>query len=119
MRKSRGGIRSGRGNFDLRRRLDTSEFGRLVVAEPTAAEEEENAKGEKTHYERQEGIAARRLGGRPGDAGDIRHVRPKTGGWSIVGHRNKMIVLVMWQREQLKFRVFKGGRESVRKGQLC
>jgi hypothetical protein len=30
-----------------------------------------------------------------------------------------MIVLVMWQREQLKFRVFKGGRESVRKGRLC
>lgn len=86
------------------------------MAEPTAAEEKENAKGEKAHYEWQEGIAARRLGGRPGDAGDIRHVRPKTGGWSIVGHRNKMIVLVMRQREQLKFRVFKGGRESVRKG---
>ena len=89
------------------------------MAEPAGAEEKDNAKGEKAHYERQEGIAARRLGGRPGDAGDIRHVRPKTGGWSIVGHRNKMIVLVMWQREQLKFRVFKGGRESARKGQLC
>jgi hypothetical protein len=30
-----------------------------------------------------------------------------------------MIVLARWQREQLKFRVFKGGRKDVRKGQLC
>ena len=96
-----------------------SDFGWLIMAEPTGAEKKENAKDEKTHYERQEGIAARRLGGGPGDAGDNRHVRPKASGWSIVGHRNKMIVLASWQREQLKFRVFKGRRASERKGRFC
>jgi hypothetical protein len=30
-----------------------------------------------------------------------------------------MIVPASCPREQLKFRVFKGGRKSARKGQLC
>jgi len=86
------------------------------MAEPAAAEEEEHAKDEKANHKRQKGIAARKLGGRPGDAGDIRHVRPKAGGWSIVGHRNRLIVLVRWQREQLKLRVFKGGGRVAERG---
>lgn len=36
MRERCGGIGSGRWNFDLGRRLDTGEFGRLIMAEPTA-----------------------------------------------------------------------------------
>ena len=82
------------------------------MTEPTAAEEKEHAQDEKANHQRQKGIAAWKLGGRPGDAGNNRHVRPKAGGWSIVGHRNRMIVLARWLREQLKFCVFKGGRKS-------
>ncbi len=89
------------------------------MAEPTAAKEKEYAQDEKANHQRQKGIAARKLGGRPGDAGDNRHVRPKAGGWSIVGHRNKMIVLARWQGEQIKFRVFKGARKNAWRGQLC
>ncbi len=50
MRERCGRIGSGRGNFDLGRRLDTGEFGGLIMAEPTAAEKKEYAKDEKANY---------------------------------------------------------------------
>jgi len=102
VREQSGRIRSGRGNFKLWRRLDASEFGRLIVAEPTAADENDYAKDDDANNERQKRIEAMRLGRSLGDARDIRHVRPKAGGWSIVGHHNKTIVLARWQREQIK-----------------
>jgi len=51
VRERSGGIRSGRGNFNLGRRLNTCEFGRLVMTEPTAAEEKEHAQNEKANHQ--------------------------------------------------------------------
>jgi len=119
VRERCGGIRSGSGNFDLGRRLDTGEFGRPIMAEPATAEEKEYAKDKKANHQKQKGIASRRLGGSPGDARDIRHVRPKAGGWSIVGHRNRMIVLVRGSVSNTSCVFSRGGRKSLRKGKLC
>jgi hypothetical protein len=89
VRQSGGRIRSGSGNFDLRRRFDANSFGRMKMADPAAAKEQKKAEDDEANDERQEGVATGEFGRRTSDAGNKRHVGPKAGGWRSVGHRQK------------------------------